>query len=104
MLLADLDRSLSGRKHGPLHEQEWQEIFHNVVRPLIKQPRDARRYINAVVAAVDMLGEEVALEDVLGLEAVRVFLPDVYEALGDYADVLAMNEMGFTPDRHSHQQ
>ena len=103
LLPRELARCIAERTHGPFHEKDWQDIFVRVVRPLVKYPRDVRRYMNAVVPAVDMLGEEVALEDVLALEAVRVFLPDVYDGLVEYADVLAMGQYGFRPDRHDDQ-
>jgi hypothetical protein len=100
LLPKELDRCLSGRLHGPFHVRAWQDIFMRVIRPLIKHPRDVSRYLNAVLRAVDMLGEEVALEDTLALEAVRVFLPDVYTAIADYADVLSMGSHGIGADRH----
>ncbi len=104
LLPKELDRCISGRPHRPFHEKDWQDIFVRVIRPLVKHPRDVRRYLNAVLPAVDMLGEEVALEDVLALEAVRVFLPDVYDALTGYADVLAMGQFGRASAGHQRQE
>jgi hypothetical protein len=101
-MLRDLDARLSGRRHGPLHEREWPDVLHGVVLPLIKTPRDACRFVNAVGPAIDMVGDEVALEDVLALEAVRVFLPDVFDKLAEHIEILTVNKFGSAMERHGH--
>jgi hypothetical protein len=50
--------------------------------------RDVRRYAAAVKGTVTALEGQVALADVLGLEAVSVFLPDVFAKLHGAADAL----------------
>ena len=66
---------------GPFDEQAWPDIHVEIVRPLIRNMRDVRRYAVAIRQTVAGLDGEVALTDVLGLEAVRVFLPDVFRRL-----------------------
>jgi hypothetical protein len=63
---------------GPFEADRWADVFAEIVRPLIRQIRDVRRYAVAVRASAAELGREVALVDVLALEAVRVFLPDTF--------------------------
>ena len=53
-------------------------IFQEIIRPLIRNMRDVRRYEAAIYGTVRDLSGQVALVDVLALEAVRVFLPDVF--------------------------
>ena len=89
-LLGELETCVEGRVHGKFHSDGWADILLGVVVPLIKTPRDVRRYVNAIGPAADMLGEEVALEDLLGLEAVRLFAPDVFDAIGSVAELLTM--------------
>jgi hypothetical protein len=50
--------------------------------------RDGRRLCNVAGAALDLCADDVAYMDVLALEAVRVFDPDVHERLLDAADLL----------------
>ena len=59
----------------------WPDVFVEVIRPLLRNMRDVRRYANAIHGTVLDLNGRVALVDVLALEAVRVFLPDLFHAL-----------------------
>ena len=66
---------------GRFDEQVWPDIHVEIVRPLVRNMRDVRRYAVAIRETVAGLDGKVALADVLGLEAVRVFLPDVFRRL-----------------------
>ena len=59
----------------------WPNVFVEVIRPLLRNMRDIRRYATAIHGTVRDLNGRVALVDVLALEAVRVFLPDLFHAL-----------------------
>lgn len=59
----------------------WPDVFMEIVRPLITNMRDVRRYAAAVGGTVRTLDSQIALADVLGLEAIRVFLPDVFHRM-----------------------
>ncbi|MCA9587128.1 MAG: KAP family NTPase [Myxococcales bacterium] len=81
LLLTEIDRALERTPHGPFHESEWADIFVHIIRPLFTTPRDVRRYVNALPPIVRVLGMEVALEDILAMEAVRMFEPEVFANL-----------------------
>ena len=49
-----------------------------IVQPLIRNMRDLRQYAAAIRGTLASVGGKVALVDVLALEAVRIFLPDVF--------------------------
>lgn len=78
----------SASNTGPFDEQRFWNLFHAVIRPLVGSVRDVRRYANAMPVTLEVIGDEVALEDVLALEAIRVLLPEAYAALADSADAL----------------
>jgi hypothetical protein len=59
-----------------------------VVLPLIKNMRDVRRYCASARGTVRALGKDIELVDVLALEAIRVFVPDVYSVLSDAREAL----------------
>ena len=59
----------------PLDNSVWVDLYPEVVRPLVRNMRDVRRYAAALDFALDGIGNEIALADVLVLEAVRTFLP-----------------------------
>ncbi len=85
-----LDREISEAIEGALSqidnqgrfdEHAWPDVFVEIIRPLISSMRDVRRYAMAIPGPVRELEGNVALTDVLALEAVRIFLPDVFRQL-----------------------
>ena len=72
----------------PLDADVWDFACEWIVCPLITTMRDVRRYANAVWQTLVDLNGQVELADVLGLEAVRLFLPDTFNRLPDAMDVL----------------
>jgi len=66
---------------GTLDQKLWPDVYMEIVRPLITNMRDVRRYTAAVGGTVRALDGQIALADVLGLEAIRVFLPDVFHRM-----------------------
>lgn len=77
-----IDKALSDIENiGPFDEQVWPDVFMEIIQPLIQNMRAVRRYAAAIYGTVTALQGKIALADVLGLEAVRVFLPDVFTNL-----------------------
>jgi len=84
-----IDEALSGIDNpGPFDKDLWPDIFMEIIRPLLKNMRDVRRYAAAVHGTVRDLNGQVALADVLALEAIRVFLPDVFHQMHESVDGL----------------
>ena len=73
---------------GPFDEQRWPDVFMEVIRPLVRNMRDVRRYGAAVYGTVRALRGQIALVDVLALETVRVFLPDTFKRIAGSVDAL----------------
>lgn len=91
-----LDSALSDIPEvGPFDEQAWPDLFAEIVRPLIRNMRDVRRYGATVSGTAKALGGNVALADVLALESVRVFLPDTFALLHRSVDALTTTSDGF---------
>ena len=84
-----IERALADIENpGPLDKEVWSDVHAEIVRPLIRNMRDVRRYAIAIRATVDGLDGQVARADVLALEAIRVFLPDVFRLLPGATDGL----------------
>jgi len=84
-----IDNALSKvDNQGPFDENVWPDVFMEVIRPLLRNMRDVRRYAAAVHGTVQDLNGQVALVDILALEAVRVFLPDVFHQMHESVDGL----------------
>ncbi len=88
-IFSALDSALNGIEDaGELDQSVWPNHFFEIVRPLIRNLRDATRYALAVRGTVAALRGRVALSDVLALEALRTFVPDVFSLLPSSADEL----------------
>lgn len=95
-----IDNAISGVENkGRFDENVWPDVFMEIIRPLIRNMRDVRRYAAAVHGTVRDLGCQVALVDLLALEAVRVFLPDVFRQMHKAVDGLT-NCSGLTTGGH----
>ena len=70
---------------------ESDELITPGVGALLTSLRQGRRWINAATGAVWLLGDEIAVEDLLALEALRVCEPDVHGQLPVIADALTGN-------------
>lgn len=68
----------------------WADVFPEIILPLIRNMRDVRRYAASARETISSLHEKVALADVLALEAVRLFLPDVFKRLPYMSSVLTV--------------
>jgi predicted KAP-like P-loop ATPase len=88
-IFSALDAALAPFENaGVLDQQMWLDVFMEIVKPLIKNMRDVRRYAAAVHGTVGALAGQIALSDVLALESIRVFLPDVFAHLHDSVGAL----------------
>jgi hypothetical protein len=81
VLLDDLQALVDSVTTGPFTVEDWQNLLPGGIRPFFRTLRDVGRYLNAVSVSLRVIGEEIALVDVLALEAIRVFLPKAYEEL-----------------------
>ena len=91
-LLTEIQAAVGDRKHGPFDQDEWTNVFHLAIRPLFDTPRDVRRFTNAIPVALSVIGEEIAVVDVLAIEAVRSLVPDVWARLYGAKDLLTGTE------------
>jgi len=88
VLLQELQAAVDHIEAGPFDVNHWQNVFALVIRPLFGSMRDVRRYVNAVPHALATVGEEVALTDVLALEAVRSAVPEVVHKMPEAVEAL----------------
>lgn len=80
---------------GPFDENKWPDIYYEIIRPLIRNMRDVRRYSASIHGTVEALEGQVALHDVLALEAIRIFLPDVFSEIAKSIEGLTEMSSGF---------
>lgn len=96
-----IDESINSVENSVEFESgAWPDIYVEVIRPLIRNMRDVRRYALAVHGTVLDLEGSVQLVDVLALEAVRVFLPDVFARMSESVDGLTTSSGDVFGNRH----
>lgn len=78
---AELDRVLGQLGDVTLDENRWTSVYLEIISPLLKNMRDVTRYAISSRATIRGLGRQVDLVDLLGLEAIRVFRPEILQAL-----------------------
>ncbi len=94
IFLAGLQRLVDTVPSGPLDVADWQNIFAFVVRPLLVTPRSVRRLLGSLSMTMRLVDEEVALADLIGIEAIRVLRPAMFEAIVSVTDFLSAQTMG----------
>jgi hypothetical protein len=86
-LVAALDESLSEvQRQAIVADHRWTDVLWRVIRPLVRTIRDVRQYVASLSVTLGVVGDNVSLVDLLALEAVRVFLPDVYASVTEHQD------------------
>jgi predicted KAP-like P-loop ATPase len=88
VLLEKLNGVLAQLDHLPVNQDRWSEMWGKGIAPFFRNLRDVARYASGVSTRVRLLGREVALEDILGLEALRVFEPQVHQLLPNVVEPL----------------
>ena len=87
-VLSQLEGVVQGRQVVWLDDRVWNPIFYDVIKPLLSNFRDIKRYLYSLPVTLDLIGEEVALADLLGLEAVRVLRPTLFDEIKAHPDCL----------------
>lgn len=69
-------------------DTRWPDVLMEVISPLVRNIRDVRRYAASTRPTVAYLREQIDLVDLFAMEAVRVFLPDVFWRLVEAQEAL----------------
>lgn len=77
-LFKRLDEVLGDTPEGLFDQSYWTNVFFDGIDPLIQVPRDVVRFANTLSVTYPAVNGEVNPVDFIALEALRVFLPEVY--------------------------
>ena len=89
MFLAGLGPMLDNLPMGPFDRGDWENILALVIRPLLVTPRQVQRLLGSLSMTMRLIGDEIAIADLVGIEAVRVLHPALFEALVSVAGCLS---------------
>lgn len=80
-LFKRLDEVLVDTSDGLFDQSYWTNAFHDGIDPLIQVPRDVVRFTNTLSVTYPAVSGEVNPVDFIALEALRVFLPGLYDVI-----------------------
>lgn len=80
-LFTKLDAVMGATPQGRFDNMHWNNIFHSGLDPLVTVPRDVVRLANVLSVTYPAVVDEVNPVDFIAIEALRVFLPGVYDAI-----------------------
>lgn len=88
-LFKRLDEILGDTSDGLFDQTYWANVFHDGIDQLLQVPRDVVRLTNTLAVTYPAVRGEVNPVDFIALEAIRVFLPNLY-------DVIRTNQNNFS--------
>lgn len=80
-LFRRLDQVIGDTSDGLFDQSYWTNVFFDGIDPLIQVPRDVVRFANTLSVTYPAVRGEVNPVDFIALEAIRVFLPDLYDVV-----------------------
>lgn len=79
-LLSELDRIIS-ESDSSFDDENWPNYFHSGFKDLFTSIRDVKRYINSLEITINLISDEINLLDFFVIEALRIFMPEVYDLI-----------------------
>lgn len=80
-VIAELDRILGDLPDERFDPTRWPDVFAEVVEPLFTNLRDVTRFALSARPTLATLGQEIDFVDLVAIEAIRVFRPEVFGQL-----------------------
>lgn len=80
-LFKRLDEVIADTPDGLFDQEYWTNVYHDGIDDLIQVPRDVVRFTNTLSVTYPSVRGEVNPVDFIALEALRVFLPRVYDVI-----------------------
>lgn len=91
MLFPQLDAILAGTQDAHFDQYHWSRIYLKGIDGLIRTPRDVARLVNALAVTYPAVLNEVNAVDFIGIEALRVFCPGIYDVVRRNLDMFTGN-------------
>jgi predicted KAP-like P-loop ATPase len=86
----------------------WGNLFHAGFKDMFSSLRDVKRYVNSLKFNFSLIQQGASFElnpiDFIGLEAIRVFTPEVYEAMRRENALLTHTSSGMSGRRNDEQE
>lgn len=86
MFFQKVDVIFDGTSKDLINETHLGNVFHDGVKHFLATPRDVVRFANSLSVTYPPVRNEVNVADFVAIEALRVFMPLVYEIIRKHAD------------------
>jgi len=80
-IFEQLDPIVDGVENVRFNSEAWSDVFFEVVEPLIGNLRDVMRLALSARTTIETLGNDVEVVDILALESLRVFRPEIFQQI-----------------------
>ncbi len=80
-LFSYLDTALEKVNTQYWNQLRWGNFYHSGIKKLFRSIRDVKRFINSLSFNIKIVAKEINPIDFIGIEAVRVFLPKLYNSI-----------------------
>ena len=87
-VLAELDRILGDLPAERFDPNRWPDVFVELIEPMFTNLRDVTRFATSARPTLALLGHEIDFVDLVALETIRVFRPEVFVQLPTMATEL----------------
>lgn len=95
LLFEQLDEIFAGVPESSLDPVEWGNIYWDGIDTFIRTPRDVKRFINILRPTFPIVKGEVNTADFLGIQALRLFAPEIFHFVVNSKDLLTGTEDQF---------
>ena len=109
ILLEQLEEVLSRFSPDVIDKERWGGLYHSGFRELFHSLRQVKRFINGLAFNLKLVSSEVNMVDFIGLEAIRIFEPDLYKTIAGNkplftSDPLLTSDIGQTDQDNLQEQ
>ncbi|OII23898.1 P-loop NTPase fold protein [Frigoribacterium sp. MCBA15_019] len=99
-----LNSILDGIERVRFTEEAWPAVYFEVIEPLIGNLRDVTRLAMSAHVTLRALGDETETVDLMALEAIRVFRPELFAQIQKHRIVLTESRDTFSNTESTRQQ
>ncbi|WP_415855388.1 P-loop NTPase fold protein [Sinomonas sp. G460-2] len=80
-VFAELDRIMGPLEGSLFDSTRWADVYFELIEPLMSNMRDVTRLAVSAKPTINALHQDVELVDVIALEALRIFRPEIFAGL-----------------------
>lgn len=89
LLFSMLDEIIKNVPEEKWDQTHWGNIYHSGLKHFFNDIRDVNRYINTLRFGFEMIKDDLNPVDFIAINAIQVFLPELYYAIRDNKDLFA---------------